>query len=125
MVAGNNIRVNIWRLNYQADNSVGGAVTTGTVLHTDVLAFFQGQPPEQLVLQQGLETTRTFRMTIIPGYLDIRERDEVQVIHPIDHVYFGDRFRVMGVRYSSHNKRDPRNYSILELVRSVEAHARQ
>ena len=125
MVAGSNLRVDIWRLQPQPDNEVGGAVLSGTVLHCGVMGFMQGAPPEQLVLQQGLEVARIFRMTILPGTLDVRERDEVEIVGPEDHPYYRDRFRVVGVRYSSHGPRDPRNYMILELNRNLRAHTSQ
>ena len=123
-LAGNNIRVRIWRTNYSSDDTVGGAVVTGTVVG-DYPARLQANPQEQLLLQQGLETERTFKVNIVPGYLDIRERDELEVIQPTDHVYYGQRFRIRGVSYSSLNKRDPRNYLMLTLTRDVRAHDRQ
>lgn len=123
-LAGNNIRVRIWRTNYSSDDTVGGSVVTGTVVG-DYPARLQANPQEQLLLQQGLETERTFKVNIVPGYLDIRERDELEVIQPTDHVYYGQRFRIRGVSYSSLNKRDPRSYLMLTLTRDVRAHDRQ
>jgi len=121
MIAGNNIKVRIFRINYVNDDIVGGAVVTGTVIG-DYPARLQANPEEQLLLQQGLETERTFKINIVPGYLDIRERDELMVIAPTDHVYYGKWFRVRGVSYSSLNKRDPRNYMMLTVSRSVRSH---
>jgi hypothetical protein len=123
-LAGNNIKVRIWRTNYSSDDTVGGAIVTGTVVG-DYPARLQANPEEQLLLQQGLETERTFKINLVPGYLDVRERDEVEVIAPTDHVYYGQRFRVRGVSYSSLNKRDPRSYLMLTLTRDVRAHGRQ
>jgi len=123
-LAGNNIKVRIFRINYSDDNTVGGAVVTGTAIG-DYPARLQANPEEQLLLQQGLETERTFKLNLVPGYLDIRERDELEIIQPTDHVYYGQRFRVRGVTYSSMNKRDPRNYMSLTLTRDVRAHDRQ
>ena len=120
-IAGNNIKVRIFRINYVNDDIVGGAVVTGTVIG-DYPARLQANPEEQLLLQQGLETERTFKINIVPGYLDIRERDELMVIAPTDHVYYGKWFRVRGVSYSSLNKRDPRNYMMLTVSRSVRSH---
>jgi len=123
-IAGNNIKIRIWRTNYSPDDIVGGAIVTGTVLG-DYPARLQANPEEQLLLQQGLETERTFKINLVPGYLDVRERDEVEVLAPTDHVYYGQRFRVRGVSYSSLNKRDPRNYLMITLTRDVRAHDRQ
>ena len=123
-MAGNNCRLDIYRIGYDTDDSVGGAMITGSLQYHDRPAFLQANPEEQIILQQGLETLRTYTVTI-PGTLDIRERDELQVIAPFDHPYINSRFRVMGVRYSSHPPRDPRHYMILQATRSVRAHTRQ
>lgn len=127
MTAGLNTKVTIWRVSTsgQADDSVGGAQPTGTVAHQNVLARIEANPEEQLLLQQGLETARTFNAVLVPGTLDIRERDELEITQPDDHIYYGVRFRIVGIRYSSHNRRDPRNYIMLSLTRSVRAHAVQ
>lgn len=125
MVAGLNSKCKIWRENNSDDDAVGGAVITGTVVYSNINIRFQAQLTEQLLLQQGLETPRIFSAVLIPGYLDIRERDLIEVIAPLDHVYYGDEFRIVGMRYSNHNKRDPRNYIMLDMVRSVRAHSRQ
>jgi hypothetical protein len=85
----------------------------------------QEQPEEQLLLQQGLETLKTFQANIYPGWLAIKERDEFEVTAPSDHYHLGDRFRVINVRPSSHNRRDPRGYVMLTLMRSEVAHGQQ
>lgn len=121
--AGMNIRFDIFRVNYGNDDEVGGAVITGTCQYHDILGRLQGEMPNQLLLQQGLETPRTFTATIFPGTLDIRERDEVWVSEPHDHVYYHQYFRVIGVTYSNFTSRDPRSYLLLSLTRSERAHS--
>ena len=125
MVAGQNIRSSIWRITQDLDDVVGGAVITGTVVYENVLTRFESEPEDQIFIAQGLETLRTYRATIVPGTLQIRERDELQITEPFDHPYHGLRFRVIGSRYSDFNPRDPRNYILLDLVRDVRAHANQ
>lgn len=124
-LAGLNVRGNIWRIDTTTDDVVGGAVTTGTLVYTNVWLRFEAQEPEQLLLQQGLETPKIFNVTCVPATLDIRERDEVEISKPTDHLFYGYRFRVIGVRYSSHVPRDPRNYLMLTLRRSERAHTIQ
>ena len=124
-IAGLNCRVNIWRIDYNDDDIVGGAMVTGSLQFQNVHARIQANKEEQIIAQQGLETMRTFDATIIPGTLDIRERDELEVSQPLDHVYYGDRFRITSVRFTDHNTRDPRNYMILGMTRSVRARSRQ
>ena len=124
-IAGLNCRIDIWRVGYGDDDAVGGAVTTGTVQYQGILARVQPSPPEQVFLQQGLETDKFFQATIVPGTLTIYERDELEVVQPTDHKYYGDRFRIVGVQDVDLNVRDPRNYMILQLSRSVRAHSLQ
>lgn len=123
--AGSNCRVNIYRITWDDDDIVGGAIITGSLQYHNRPAFLQANEEEQIILQQGLETDRTFTLTIVPGTLSINERDEVQVIAPYDFPYYNNRFRIRGIRYSSHTPRDPRSYIILQLSRSVRAHTRQ
>lgn len=121
------MRFTIWRMSTLSgtDDVVGGAVITGSIVYDQVQGRMQAQPSQQLLLQQGLETERTFTARVIPGTLTIYERDEVEVVEPFDHPYHGLRFRVIGSRYSDFNPRDPRNYILLDLVRDVRAHANQ
>jgi hypothetical protein len=125
---GFNCKVTVWRFTNlgQDDTSVGGASITGTVQYQNVLALIQEDKPEPLLVQQeGLSTLRTLTATIVPGTLDVRERDEIQVTEPADHFYYGDYFRVIRVRNSSANPRDPKGYMVLNLTRSLEAHNAQ
>jgi len=124
-MAGLNVRANIFRMTTMTDDTVGGAMMSGTIAYYDVQARFQASPVQQLLLQQGLETTDTFTATIIPGTLDIRERDEFQLSKPTDHHYYNQRFRIVGVRYSDFNPRNPNNYLMLTLIRRERAHSEQ
>lgn len=124
-IAGSNCRINIWSISEDTDNVVGGAMTTGTVLYQNIPARFQSDQEDILLLQQGLETNKTFTFTLTPGYLVVHERDELEICQPSDHAYYGDRFRAVSVRHSDFNRRDPRNYMIIHATRSVEAHERQ
>lgn len=123
MGAGYNLRINVWRITQQDDDYVGGSVITGTVLHYGVQARMQEQEEEQVLLQQGLETMKTFTMNIIPGTLDVQERDEVEIVFPPTHKFLNDRFRVRNLRYS--DLTDPRAYIMLTLSRNVRAHTEQ
>lgn len=124
MVAGLNIKIRIFSIDYNPDDSVGGAVITGTAIG-DYPARFRENMPSQLLLQQGLETEPTYTVNAVPGTIDVHERDEVEIIQPTDHPYYGQRFRVRGVSYGMLNPRDPRNYVSLTLSRSRIAHAQQ
>ena len=125
MTAGLNNRFRIWRLTEESDDYVGGASLSGTVVYSNIMGRMQAQVVDQVFLAQGMETDRQFNAIVIPGTLDVRERDEVELTHPKDHWEFGKRFRVLAVSHSDHNPRDPRNYLRLQLTRSVRAHGQQ
>jgi hypothetical protein len=125
MAAGLNIRIDVWRMDTGFDDIVGGASITGSLIYTQIQARMQANPAQQLLLQQGLEVDKTFNLVIQPGTLDIQERDEIVVSEPFDHPYHNKYFRVRSVSYSDLNPRDPRNYMILVVSRSLQAHENQ
>ena len=125
-MAGLNVRFDIWRMEDSGtDDYVGGASVTGTIVYQYIQGRFQGFMPDQVFEQQGLETLRTFKFLFSPGTLDIRERDEAQLVAPFDHPHYNHRFRLTGIRYSDFNPRDPRNYMTAVGTRSVRAHTQQ
>jgi hypothetical protein len=107
------------------DDEVGGAEPTGTYVYTNVSSFLQEQPVEMLLLQQGLETQKIFEANAYPGWYAIKEGDEFVVTAPTDFYHYGDHFRILNSRPSSHNRRDPRGYIMLTMVRSEIAHEHQ
>ncbi len=124
MAAGQNVKLRFWRMSNDPDDVVGGAVITGSV--TGIYpARLRENKPSQLLLQQGLETETTLSATVVPGTIDVMERDEVDIVEPTDHPYYHLRFRVRGVAYGMLNPRDPRNHVFLTLSRSRIAHAQQ
>jgi hypothetical protein len=125
MVAGLNVTFSVWRNNYSPDDVIGGAVVTGTYIYNSVRGRFQQQPEEQFFIQQGLETVKSFSCIVAPATLQIRERDELVVVCPPNHYYYGDHFRVINARPADFVPNDRRNYLMLTLTRSVDAHANQ
>lgn len=125
MVAGSYQKLEIIRMEVTDDDAIGGANVTGTVVYSRVDARLQSSKPTQALLEQGLETDKMFVAVIRPGGLDIRERDEVRVIHPTRDPYYNVRFRIRGVQHSSHHPGERRDYMMLSLSRSVESHANQ
>lgn len=123
--AGLNMKVHIWRLTTGDDDIVGGANVTGSILYYNIHARIDEKSPEQFLMQPGYETSRVLTAILIPVTLQIKEKDELQVIKPLDSVYYGKRFRILGVRPASHSTRDPRNYLILDMVRTEYSHAIQ
>lgn len=123
MVAGLVLQVTIWRIMFITDDEVGGSVPSGTPLYNHVNCRFEADMPQQLLLQQGLETPKMYTITMRPASLDIRERDEIEITWPPEHKYYQDKFRVVGVNESNFHPRDNRGYLLVNVVRSDVAHA--
>ena len=96
MTVGLNCKVTIWCMEKEPDDSVGGAMLSGTAAYTDVLARFSPQQPTVQFLEQGLETQRLWRVRIVPGTLVIYENDELELTYPTEHALYGHRFRILG-----------------------------
>lgn len=125
MSAGLNVAFDVWRILEDSDDVVGGAMITGSVVYYSVPGRFQKLNASQVYLEQGLETERIFTCHLVPGTLDIKERDELQLVQPTDHPMYGQRFRVVDFSPSDHNRRDPRSYINIQMTRSVRAHRQQ
>ena len=125
MPAGMNCKARIWRMLQKDDDEVGGSILTGTVQYDNILARIEANPEDQLLLQQGLETVKTFNALVVPGTLNILERDELEITKPVYHPYYAVRFRIVGVQRSSMDNYNPNVYTRLSMIRSVTAHAIQ
>lgn len=125
MVAGLNVLALIRKIDYSSDDSSGGAMTTGTVVHQRVEVRVQQQPEEMLLLQQGLETLKTFTALCSPVSLDIDERYELEVTAPANYYLYGKPLRVINHRPADFPLSDGRNYVLLTLTRSHRAHGIQ
>lgn len=121
-IAGMNAGFRVYRITTPSDDYAGGALTSGTVIYDFINARFEQRPATQQFLEQGLEVIHLYNITTIPGTLDILERDELELTHPVDHPDYGKFFRVVDVHRASHNPRDPRNYLMLTVTRSDRAH---
>lgn len=121
-IAGMNVGFKVYRISTPSDDYAGGAQTSGSVLYDYINARFEQQPVTQVFLEQGLEVNHLYKVTTIPGTMDIRERDELELIRPTDHWEYGNFFRIVDVHHANHNPRDPKNYLMLTLTRSERAH---
>jgi len=120
MIAGATSQFSIWRISeVVGDDVVGGALITGTPLHTRVRGRIESLKPTQLLLEQGLEYQRLWKVAIQPSTLDVRERDELEITHPAAHRFFGERFRILAIEHSGMHPGDPRNFLQL-TVRHVD-----
>jgi hypothetical protein len=121
-ISGMNVGFKVYRISTPSDDYSGGALTSGSVAYDFINARFEQQPATQQFLEQGLEVVHLFKVTAIPGTMDIRERDELELIKPTDHWEYQNFFRVIDVHHANHNPRDPRNYLMMTVTRSERAH---
>lgn len=98
MTQGLNLRANIWRMSTLADDLIGGAQISGTVVYSNQPCAISASRPTQASLEQGLEVQAIYDMTIRMCGVTIYERDEVEPVCPSDHPYYNLRFRVIGVQ---------------------------
>jgi hypothetical protein len=119
MKAGNNLRARIWRFSYPADDSVGGAVPSGTIVYESVQARSQDASPIAAFAIQGVETNKVHQALVFPGTLDIREYDQFEIISSPNHPYYGLKMRIDTVQKSNFHPSDPRGYLLLTMVRAT------
>ena len=125
MVAGLNIVALIRKISQDTDDSSGGAMTTGTVVHENVRIRIQQTPEELLLLQQGAEILKVFKALCEPVTLDIDEDYEIEVTAPSNYYLYGKPLKVINHRPADFVPDDPRNYVLLTLTRSHKAHGIQ
>jgi hypothetical protein len=122
MTAGLNAGFRFIRLVYGNDDEVGGAYPTGTILYDNISGRLDEEPTDTSFYQQGLETKKIFSAMFWGNNLQYREQDEVEVMSPPNHEYFGQRFRVLSRNSSSNHPAQKRNVWISKLERSQTAH---
>lgn len=124
MPAGSNASVKIFRL-VTLDDDVGGSIASGTTLYESLRARIDQVETDSMYIQQGLETTKTFTGIIWGHNLQVREQDEVEVVSPPNHKYYGKRFRVKDAQYDSRHPGIKQSYLLVKLVRSQISHREQ
>lgn len=126
MTAGMNLVLQIIRITDQADDNVGGAMPSGTVLYPHVYGRIATRKPTQALLEQGLETPTLFTVIVVPPNgvvnMDVEPNDQFEVIAPATSFYSGRRFVIIGVRHSSMT--DNRSYLVLIARRFEKAHSK-
>jgi hypothetical protein len=122
MPAGLNLTVRIWRFSFPADDDVGGSVPSGTILYDAVLARKITRMPDMVFMEQGLETERISQYMLWPATLVVKERDEIQITSPSNHLDYNKKFKVVGVSDVGFSPSDHRGYLIVSTSRSEVAH---
>lgn len=111
----------IWRFTESQDDSVGGAVPTGTVIYSPVYLRIFTEKPTLALLEQGLETPAMFSAIIQPSQIQLRNNDQVEVTDPNISPYKGQFFVIVNDPVSS--MLDNRRYWRVVMRRFVTAHS--
>lgn len=122
MPAGSNCSVNIIRYTYPNDDEVGGAYPSGTVLHTYLAARLDEEQTDVTFLQQGIQAQKAFSGIIWGWQLQVREDDDLEVVSPPNHKYFGKRFTIKDAVYDSRHPAIKQKYLLVKMTRSQIAH---
>ena len=124
MPAGLNCKINVIRFDYSGrDDEVGGSNPTGTILHSFIDGRIDAQLPKTDYSGQGLETVRLFDGMFWGHELTMREQDEVEVVSPPNHPYFGKRFRIEAHQFDSRHPAIKQGYHLVKMTRSQIAHS--
>ena len=119
MRAGNNLLARFIRYSYPADDEVGGAVPSGTVIYENVQGRLQDTNPIAAFAIQGQETDKIMTGIFFPGTLNIQEYDQCEITSPPNHPYFGIRFKIDTVQKPNYHPSDPRGFLLLTLIRAT------
>jgi hypothetical protein len=125
VAAGLNIAISIFRYATPQNDRGGGALAVTNSVYSHIAARMEQSKADTLLLQQGIEINKVWNITCQPANLQVYERDEIEVVWPNNHRYFGQRFRVVSVEESSLNPDDSRGYLMLRVTRREMAHASQ
>ena len=103
-MAGLNTTGRLWRFHYPADDDVGGALPSGTILKENVYGRIEQLKATQVLLEQGLELPEMFQAFLYytGDPLDIQNNDELEIYYPPISPFYNKGFRILGYRHSSH-----------------------
>jgi len=115
----------LYAISFPTDDDVGGAQPSGTPnpFHKKSLwGRMEVNRPSQLLLDQGIETTRTANILVRQNGaglapLVVNERDQIEVAQPTNHPYYGHRWRVVAVQHMATHPSQRRNLIRLSVER--------
>ena len=123
MTAGNNLGVRIWRIvNATADDEVGGALPSGTVLYEHAHARFSQIRPTTPLLEQGMEVNKLYSFFVEGRYIEIEENDILEITSPVIHRDYGKKYRAVAIQRQSFAPNDRRQYLLVTTTRIERSH---
>lgn len=123
MPAGSNCKLDIIRYINPSDDEVGGAYPSGTFLHRSLDARLDEVSADITFLQQGIQAQKVLTGLIWGWELQLREGDDVEVVSPLNHHYYGKRFTIREATYDSRHPGIKQKYVLVKLTRSQIAHS--
>ena len=123
--AGYNQLARVWRFTYPNDDSIGGSVPSGTIIHDSLLVRIEAIKPTMVLLEQGMETVKLFKTAVSYIAKDVKENDELVVYEPQESFYANQFFRVISVQHASLRPNDPRSQVTIVMRRREDAHTLQ
>ena len=123
MPAGLNQVCRLIRFSYPADDAVGGAVPSGTVVYENLLVRIKSEEPTQALLEQGLQTIPIFTGLLFAGNIDVHHNDQLEVVAPMGSWFYQKKFRVIGIQRSSNHPSQDRNQIRVTMRRFEESHS--
>lgn len=121
--AGLNQVARLIRFSYPADDSVGGAVPSGTIVYENLFIRIKSEEPTLALLEQGLQTPTIYTGLLFAGNITIEQNDQIEVVAPLGSWFYGKKFRVIGVQRSSNHPNQDRNQIRVTMRRYEESHS--
>lgn len=123
MPAGLNQVARLIRFSYPSDDSVGGAVPSGTTVYENLLIRIKSEEPTLALLEQGLQTPTIYTGLLFAGNITIEQNDQIEVVAPLGSWFYAKKFRVIGVQRSSNHPNQDRNQIRVTMRRYEESHS--
>lgn len=121
--AGLNRVCRLIRFSYPSDDSVGGAVPSGTVLYSNLDIRIKAEKPTLALLEQGLQTPTLHTAMLFEGNISIEHNDQIEFVLPVNDWYYGKKFRVIAIQRSGNHPAQDRNQVRVILKRWEESHS--
>lgn len=123
MPAGLNRVCRLIRFSYPADDSVGGAVPSGTILYSNLDIHIKAEKPTMALVEQGLQIPTIYTALLFEGNTAIEHNDQIEFTAPVNDWYYSKKFRVIGIQRSSNHPAHDRNQIRIQLKRWEASHA--
>src|SRR3990167_10963689 len=99
--AGLNRICSLLTFSYPQDDSVGGAVPSGTVVYENLPIRIETKESTLVLLEQGLEVPVFYSAQLFPGNITVKHNDQIVFTAPTNDWFYEKKFRILNPRKSS------------------------